>query len=45
MKNCKMCALHKVCNDLPGYCLLLNYVAVAILLGTLGFFLYLSVQT
>lgn len=36
MKNCKLCRFRDDCKDLPGYCLWLNWVAIAILLGTLG---------
>ena len=35
MKNCKLCRYSKVCNDLPGICLLLQYVAVATIVITL----------
>lgn len=37
MKNCKLCRYSKVCNDLPGICLLVQYAAVAILIGALGY--------
>ncbi len=30
MKNCKLCRFSKLCNDLPGVCILVPYVAVAV---------------
>jgi hypothetical protein len=30
MKNCKMCRYSKLCNDLPGVCVLIPYVAVLV---------------
>lgn len=35
MKNCKLCKYSKVCNDLPGICILLPYVAIAVLVISL----------
>jgi len=35
VKNCKLCGLNKVCNDLPGVCILLQYVAIAVVVGAL----------
>jgi hypothetical protein len=26
-----------LCNDLPAYCLLLNYLSIVILVGTVGY--------
>jgi hypothetical protein len=37
LKNCKLCGYRKVCNDLPFVCILLQYVAVAGLVGLLGY--------
>jgi hypothetical protein len=37
MKNCKLCRFSKVCNDLPGICIVLQYAAVLVLVGSLGF--------
>jgi len=37
MKNCKLCRFSKACNDLPGICIMLQYTAVAVLVGSLGF--------
>jgi hypothetical protein len=37
MKNCKLCRLDKVCNDLPGICILFQYLAVVLVIATLGF--------
>jgi hypothetical protein len=28
VKNCKMCRYSKLCNDLPGVCVLIPYIAV-----------------
>ena len=41
MKNCKLCRFSKVCNDLPGICILIQYVAVGVLVASLGY-LFLS---
>jgi len=43
LRNCKLCRFSKVCNDLPGICIILQYAAVAILIGALGF-LFVSQQ-
>ncbi len=37
MKNCKLCRFSRVCNDLPGICILIQYAAVAVLVVSLGF--------
>jgi hypothetical protein len=37
MKNCTLCRYSKVCNDLPGVCVLLPYLAVAVVAGALGY--------
>jgi hypothetical protein len=39
-KECRLCALRGQCKDLPGYCLLLNYIAIIALLGTLGYLFF-----
>lgn len=40
MKNCKLCKFSEVCNDLPGICILIQYVAVGILVLSLGFLFF-----
>jgi hypothetical protein len=30
VKNCQLCRYSKICNDLPGICILIPYVAVAV---------------
>ncbi|MCB1751733.1 MAG: hypothetical protein KDI74_08410 [Gammaproteobacteria bacterium] len=37
MKNCKLCRYSELCNTLPGICILLQYLAVALLIGMLGY--------
>ena len=37
MKNCKMCGYSKVCNDLPGICIIIQYAAAALVVGLLGY--------
>ncbi len=37
MRNCKLCRYSKVCNSLPGICILMQYLALAVLIGTLGY--------
>lgn len=40
MKHCKLCRFREECKDLPGYCLLLNWIGILILLGTLGYLFF-----
>ncbi len=35
MKNCKLCRFSKVCNDLPGICIVIPYVAIMIVVVTM----------
>jgi hypothetical protein len=37
MKTCKLCKFSKVCNDLPGFCLWMPYLAVAVVTVTVGY--------
>lgn len=37
MKRCKLCNLHRVCNDLPGVCLLLPYLTVTVVAVSVGY--------
>ncbi|MES9992260.1 MAG: hypothetical protein ABW098_09915 [Candidatus Thiodiazotropha sp.] len=37
MKNCKLCKYRKVCNDLPGICILFQYLVVLVVVVSLGF--------
>ncbi|HXK56544.1 MAG TPA: hypothetical protein PLZ16_07855, partial [Gammaproteobacteria bacterium] len=37
LKNCKLCRYSELCNTLPGICILLQYLAVALLIGMLGY--------
>lgn len=37
LKNCKLCRFSKICNDLPGICILMPYVAIAVVLAALGY--------
>lgn len=37
LKNCKLCGFSKVCNSLPGICILLQYASIAVLLSVLGY--------
>jgi hypothetical protein len=37
MKNCKLCKYSKVCNDLPGICVLMPYLAIAVVVFSLGY--------
>ncbi|MEW8231464.1 MAG: hypothetical protein AB2745_14135 [Candidatus Thiodiazotropha endolucinida] len=36
MKNCKICRFSKVCNDLPGICILFQYLAVVMVIVSIG---------
>lgn len=35
LKNCKLCRLNTVCNDLPGICILFQYAAPVLVAGVL----------
>lgn len=37
MKHCNLCGLSRVCNDLPWVCLLIPYLAVAVIAISLGY--------
>ncbi len=37
MKNCKLCKFSRVCNDLPGICILIPYLAIAVVVVALGY--------
>ncbi len=37
VKNCKLCGFSKTCNSLPGICIILQFAAVAMLLGVLAY--------
>jgi len=37
LKNCKLCRFSKLCNDLPGVCVLIPYVAVAVVAIAMGY--------
>lgn len=37
MKHCKLCKYSKICNDLPGICVLIPYLAVGILTIAVGY--------
>jgi len=38
-KICETCGLKKSCGDLPGFCLLLTYVPVVLVVAMLLYFL------
>ncbi|WP_186343047.1 hypothetical protein [Allochromatium palmeri] len=37
MRSCKLCKYSRFCNDLPGICILLPYVAIAVVTVALGY--------
>jgi hypothetical protein len=37
MKNCKLCKHSKICNDLPGICVLMPYLAIAVVVVSIGY--------
>jgi len=37
VKNCKMCRFSKLCNDLPGVCVLIPYIAVIVVAITMAY--------
>lgn len=40
MRNCKLCKLHRLCNDIPGFCFVLHYLALIAVIGLLAFFFF-----
>ncbi len=40
MKNCKLCKLHRLCNDIPAFCFVLHYLALILVIGLLAFFFF-----
>ncbi len=40
MRNCKLCRLHRLCNDLPGFCFVLHYISLIIVLGLVAWFFW-----
>jgi len=37
MKNCKLCKHSKICNDLPGICVLMPYLAIAVVVVSISY--------
>jgi hypothetical protein len=37
LKNCKLCHYSKICNDLPGVCVLIPYLAVVVVVAAMGY--------
>jgi hypothetical protein len=37
MKNCTICRFSKVCNDLPGVCIIIPYIAIAVVVVAVGY--------
>jgi hypothetical protein len=37
VKNCKLCNYSKLCNDLPGVCVVVPHIAVAVVTVALGY--------
>ena len=37
MRGCKLCRYSKVCNDLPGVCILLIYATIFVVVTALGY--------
>jgi hypothetical protein len=37
LKSCKLCHLSRICNDLPGVCILIPYLTVAIVAVMIGY--------
>ncbi len=40
MRNCTLCRFSTVCNGLPGICIIMQFVAILVLLGVLGYLLF-----
>ncbi|MEA3640286.1 MAG: hypothetical protein VBE63_10115 [Lamprobacter sp.] len=37
MRNCKLCRLSRHCNDLPGVCILIPYLTIAVLTVSIAY--------
>jgi len=37
VKNCTLCRFSKVCNDLPGVCIIIPYVAIAVVVAAVSY--------
>lgn len=37
MKNCKLCRLNPVCNDLPGVCIVIPYITIALVVVSVSY--------
>jgi hypothetical protein len=37
VKNCKLCKYSRICNDLPGICIWIPYLAVAVVAIAMGY--------
>lgn len=37
MRGCKLCGYSRLCNDLPGVCILFIYVAIAVIVMAVGY--------
>jgi hypothetical protein len=42
VRNCKLCKLHRLCNDIPAFCFVLHYLALILVIGLLAFFFFRS---
>jgi hypothetical protein len=40
VRNCKLCQLHRLCNDIPAFCFVLHYLALILVIGLLAFFFF-----
>jgi len=40
MKNCKLCRYSKVCNDLPGFCILIPYLSIAVVIIAVSYLFF-----
>lgn len=40
MKNCKLCNYSKICNDLPGVCVLLPQIAMVVVTVAMGYLFF-----
>jgi hypothetical protein len=45
VKNCKLCKLHRLCNDIPAFCFVLHYLALILVIGSLSFFFFRGSST
>lgn len=40
MKNCKLCGFSRLCNDLPGICIVIPYMTIAVVVVAVSYLFF-----